>query len=453
LAYISNTDADHAEMLAAIGVDSFAALLSPIPEALRLKADLNVLPSLDEPALLRHLSELAAQNANLDSHLSFLGAGAYDHFKPAVVAALAGRGEFSTAYTPYQPEMSQGMLQAIYEYQTLICALTGMDLSNASMYDASTGLAEAALMATALTERPEVVVLGSVHPNYRQVVETYTASTGFRLVETPWNDVEQGYRALRDVVGSNTACVLFQQPGFLGHLEDPEAIVRLAHEAGAYAVVSVDPIALGLLKAPADYDADIVVGEGQALGNPIGFGGPLLGFFACKKQFIRHFPGRIVGATVDQQGRRGYTMTLRTREQDIRREKATSNICTNQALLALYATIYLCELGKSGLRHVADLCLQKAHYARQQLCQLPGVHAIDASQPFFKEFAIRLPAAPKAVNAILLRDKIIGGLPLTSYYHDLDDAMLVCVTETRTRADIDRFVAALATALEELREL
>src|SRR5579862_7341885 len=394
-------------MLAAIGIDTFDELLAPVPDNVRLHSDLNLPLALDEPALVRHLTELANRNLNLQSTLSFLGAGIYDHFRPAVVAALASRGEFATSYTPYQPEVSQGMLQAIYEYQTLICALTQMDLANASMYDAASGIAEAALMAISVSGRPEVVVMGSVHPHYRQVLATYLASTGYQLREVSTPATGMGLDELRRTVGPQTACVVAQHPNFYGCLEEPQALVAIAHGAGALAILSVDPISLGLLKPPGAYGVDIVVGEGQALGNPMGFGGPLLGFFACNKRFVRSFPGRIVGATVDQQGRRGYTMTLRTREQDIRREKATSNICTNQALLALCATIYLCELGKSGLRQTADLCLQKAHYAHQRLTEIKGVRSVTGTRPFFKEFAIRLPVAPETVCARLLERGIV----------------------------------------------
>ena len=441
MTYLSNTAEDRAEMLKTIGISSFADLIAPIPDAIQLKGDLNLPPQLDEPALVRHLQSLAAKNADLESHVSYLGAGIYDHFRPAVVGMLQVRGEFATAYTPYQPEMSQGMLQAIYEYQTLICALTGMDLANASMYDAATGLAEAALMAIGILDRPQVVVSTATHPHYRQVLKTYLDATGYELVETPY---AEGLDGLRNAVSNKTACVLMQQPDFFGSLEDVGAITELAHSVGALAIVSVDPVSLGLLKPPAACDVDIVVGEGQALGNPMGFGGPLLGFFACKKKFVRSFPGRIVGATVDQQGRRGYTMTLRTREQDIRREKATSNICTNQSLLALAATIHLCELGKTGLRQVADLSLQKAHYAREQLAKLPGVSVLFSDRPFFKEFVIDLPTAPEAVNRALLKSKIVGGLPLGTYYPELPNAMLVAVTETKTKADIDSFVSAVS---------
>jgi glycine dehydrogenase subunit 1 len=447
VSYVSNTETDRAEMLDAIGVRTFSDLLAPIPDAIRLKGDLKLPPALDEAALIRHLQSLAARNADLESHLCFLGAGIYDHFRPTVVGALASRGEFATSYTPYQPEVSQGMLQAIYEYQTLICALTGMELSNASMYDAATGLAEAALMAIALTDRPEVVVSRAVHPNYRQVIATYLVSSGYSLVETPWTGTASDAEALRQAVNDRTACVIAQHPNFFGCLEDVSAWVEAAHHVGALAVIAVDPISLGLLKPPGEYDVDIVVGEGQALGNAMGYGGPLLGFFACKRQFARSFPGRIVGATTDQQGRRGYTMTLRTREQDIRREKATSNICTNEALLALAATIYLCELGKAGLRQVADLCLQKAHYAHARLTALPGVSVVFRERSFFKEFVVRLPIAPETLNRRLLDHKIVGGLPLGPYDPDLADAMLLCVTETKTKDDIDILVDAVARSL------
>ncbi len=446
MGYISNTDSDRAEMLETIGIRSFDALLAPIPEAIRLKGNLDVPPALDEAGVVRHLQALAARNVDLESHLCFLGAGIYDHFRPSVVGALASRGEFATSYTPYQPELSQGMLQAIYEYQSLICALTGMDLSNASMYDGATGLAEAALMAVALTDRSEVVVSRAVHPHYRQVIATYLASAGFCFVEAPATGTEGDLQALQQLLSDRTAAVIFQHPNFFGCLEEPSAFVEAAHQTGALAVASVDPISLGLLKPPGAYDVDIVVGEGQPLGNAMGFGGPLLGFFACKQQFARSFPGRIVGATTDKEGRRGYVMTLRTREQDIRRERATSNICTNEALLALAATIYLCELGKEGLRQVADLCLQKAHYARNRLTELPGVSALFPERPFFKEFAVRLPVAPEEVNRHLLAHQIVGGLPLGPYYPDLADAMLLCVTETKTKDDIDRLVSAVAEA-------
>ncbi len=436
-------------MLAAIGIDAFEELLEPIPAELRFTGELNLPPALSEHAVLRHLRELSAQNTGAEQALSFLGAGIYEHFRPAVVNAIMSRGEFATAYTPYQPEMSQGMLQTIYEYQTMICALTGMDISNASMYDAATGLAEAALMATHSSNRNEIVVSKSLHPNYRDVIRTYLKWTGYTLVEVEAPDGVTNVEALRNSVTSQTAAVIIQQPNFFGNIEDLKQQVAIAHGAGALVIAGVDPISLGLLKPPGEYDVDIVVGEGQSLGSPMGFGGPLLGFFACKKQFVRAFPGRIVGATVDQQGRRGYTMTLRTREQDIRRERATSNICTNQALIALCATVYMAALGKNGLHHVADLCIQKAHYASDQLCTIPGVTRTFPSAAFFKEFAISLPAGKSAadVASALLDQKIIAGLPLEPYGDAFANVLLVCVTETKTREDIDTFVAALRGVL------
>ncbi len=445
MGYISNTNTDRSEMMAVIGIESFSELLTPIPESIQLKTHLKLPPALDEYNLVKHLSKLASKNSDLESNLCFLGAGIYDHFKPSVIASLQLRGEFASSYTPYQPEVSQGMLQAIYEYQTMICGLTQMDISNASMYDAATGLAEAALMATNLTDRSEILVAGTVHPHYREVIKTYCNATGYRLIETGTEGDCVG--SMRKLAGLNTACIIVQHPNFFGSLEDIGAVTELAHSVGALSIVSTDPISLGLLKPPGEYDVDIVVGEGQALGSPMGFGGPLLGFFACKMKFVRNFPGRIVGATVDTEGRRGYTMTLRTREQDIRREKATSNICTNQALIALAATIYLCEMGKTGLRDVATLVVQKANYAKQALAQLPGVKVLFSETKTFKEFVIELPVSVSEVNRKLLEKKIIGGLALQDYYHNLSNAMLVCVTETKSREDIDRFVSALKEAI------
>ncbi len=445
MSYVSNTDTDRSEMFAAIGISKFEELLAPIPEAIRFKGDLDLPPVLSEHEVVRHLKELAGRNTETESGLSFLGAGIYDHFRPSVVGAMMSRGEFATAYTPYQPEMSQGMLQTIYEYQTMICALTGMDLSNASMYDAATGLAEAALMAAHILNRDEIVVSSSVHPNYREVLATYLKWTGYKLIVAPITEGVTDTSLLSELVSEKTAAVILQHPNFFGALEDLQASVDLAHSKGALAVASVDPISLGLLKPPGEFGVDIVVGEGQSLGNPMGFGGPLLGFFACKKQFLRAFPGRIVGATIDQEGRRGYTMTLRTREQDIRREKATSNICTNQALIALCATVYMSEMGKTGMFQVADLCLQKSHYCLNELCKIPGVEALHGSTKFFKEFAIQLPILAAEVNAKLLNVGIMGGLDLAAYYPDHPKALLVCVTETKSKADIDTFVSAVSS--------
>jgi glycine dehydrogenase subunit 1 len=447
---VPHTDAERAEMLTVIGVNSVEDLFEPVPEQVRLTRDLNVPPALDEFGLIRHLGAMAARNADLDSHLCFLGAGIYDHFSPAVVDALISRGEFLTAYTPYQPEVSQGMLQAAYEYQSLICLLTDMELANASMYDAATAIAEGALMAIDITGRDTVMVSRAVHPHYREVLKTYVRTSGFRLIEVDFEEGITPPESLRKGLDDRTACAVVQHPNFFGCLEDLEAFHDCVHRVGALSVLSVDPISLGLLKPPGEYGADIVVGEGQALGGPMGFGGPLLGFFACKLAYQRKFPGRIVGATTDREGRRGYTMTLRTREQDIRRERATSNICTNEALMALIATIYLCEMGKNGLRQVADLCLQKAYYAHERLTALSGVEPRFRA-PFFKEFAIRLPDSKPAeeINRGLLRHHILGGYELGRSYSELADSMLLCVTETKSKEDIDCLVAAMSEAIGE----
>ncbi len=445
MAYIPHTDDDRREMLKTIGVQEIADLFAPIPEEVRLTGDLAIPPALDEIGLVRHLQSLAEKNRNLDRYLCFLGAGIYDHFSPAVVDALISRGEFLTSYTPYQPEVSQGMLQSIYEYQTLICQLTGMELANASMYDAATAIAEGALMAIDITHRDTVVVARSVHPHYRRVLETYILRSGFKLETLDHDEGVMSMGVLSKQLSDNVACMVVQQPNFFGNLEDLQTFHDEIRKVGALSVVCVDPISLGLLKPPGEFGADIVVGEGQSLGCSMGFGGPLLGFFACKREYQRKFPGRIVGATTDSQGRRGFTMTLRTREQDIRREKATSNICTNEALLALCATIYLCEMGKQGLQQVADLCLQKAHYAFDRLCALAGVEP-RFQAPFFKEFTIRLPFAhpPASVNQALLDYGMIGGYELRKFYPELADSMILCVTETKTREDIDRLVSAMA---------
>ncbi len=441
MGYVSNTDIDRKEMLAAIGTGSFSELL-PIPEDVRLHELLDVPKSLDENSLYRYLSKLSARNISMDDYPCFLGAGIYDHFRPAVIGALASRGEFCTAYTPYQPEMSQGMLQAIYEFQTFVCALTGMDLSNASMYDAATGLAEAALMSVSITGRSTVVVLKNVHPHYRQVNQTYLNTTEDNYIEI---DAEN----LNDVDSSTVACVICQNPDFFGRVEDLAAISEYTHRIGAMLVVSVDPVSLALLKPPSDYDADIVVGEGQSLGNAPAFGGPLLGFFACKKKYVRSFPGRIVGATQDLQGRRGYTMTLRTREQDIRREKATSNICTNQSLLALCTTIHLSALGKHGLRQVAAASLLNAHNTADALCKIPGVSMKFPDQRYFKEFVLKLPISPEKTSKLLVELGVIGGLPLGKYYTYMSDCMLFCVTETRSEEDIQLLVDSMRTIVDK----
>jgi len=442
--YIPHTEQDVQQMLDAIGVRSIRELFADIPDALYLKEPLNIPPALDEHALFRRLSALAMQNADTHRYLNFLGAGAYDHFIPAMVEAVISRGEFLTAYTPYQPEASQGLLQSIFEFQTMVCELTGMEVANASMYDAATALAESALMACHITGRSKVLVSKAVHPHYRQVLRTYLWTNERELVELPLADGLTHRDALHAAADERTACIIAQYPNFFGLIEPLAPIVEAAHRVGALAVACVDPIALGVLKPPGEYDVDIVVGEGQSLGNAMGYGGPMLGLFACKQAYVRRIPGRIVGQTTDVEGRRGFVMTLRTREQDIRREKATSNICTNEALCALASTVFMAALGKQGFRELAETCTQKAHYAAARLTQIAGVRLRFPQTPFFKEFVLELPRPAREVCEQLLNHQIIAGLPLADYYSDMPNALLVCVTETRTREEIDRFVGALA---------
>jgi glycine dehydrogenase subunit 1 len=435
--YIPHTEQDIQQMLEAIGVASIRELFQDIPDDLYLEGGLPIPPALDEHALFKRLSQLAALNADSTRYISFLGAGAYDHFIPSVVGAIISRGEFLTAYTPYQPEASQGLLQSIFEFQTMVCELTGMDVANASMYDASTALAESALMACNITGRSKVLVSQSVHLHYRQVMRTYLWTNSRQLVEIPTRDGVTDAEALAAALDNEAACAIVQYPNFFGLIEPLAPVAESAHRVGALAVACVDPIALGVLKPPGEYGYDIVVGEGQGLGNAMGFGGPMLGLFACKQEHLRRIPGRIVGQTTDIEGRRGYVMTLRTREQDIRREKATSNICTNEALCALASTVFMASLGKHGFRELAETCTQKAHYAARLLTQIPNVRLKYPNTPFFKEFVLELPRPAQEVCDALLPKHIIAGLPLDT--HDL----LVCVTETRTREEIETFAEAL----------
>jgi glycine dehydrogenase subunit 1 len=444
--YIPTTPAQRAEMLRTIGVPDVEALLERIPPKARLERALAVPPALAEGELTAHLRALADRNAHGAGYVSFLGAGAYDHHVPSVIDHLLLRGEFFTAYTPYQPEASQGTLRSIYEYQTMICELTGMDVTNASIYDGGSALAEAALMAHGVTERDEVVLSSAVSPLARRVVATYCAGPRLPVRTVPWADGVTDPEALGRAVTDKTAAVMVQYPNFFGCLEDLDAIARIAHARGALLVVSVDPVALALLRPPGEAGADIVVGEGQGLGSPVTGGGPYLGLFACRRELVRRMPGRLVGATVDSQGRRGFVLTLQAREQHIRREKATSNICTNVALVALGATIYLSLMGREGLRKVATLSTAKAHYAAEVLGRVPGV-APRFGAPFFKEFALRLPKSPDRVLRALRKRKILGGVGLGQFDRTLRDCLLVAVTETRTRAEIDGYAEALAAVL------
>jgi glycine dehydrogenase subunit 1 len=448
--YIANTAEDQRAMLEAIGIGSIDELFSAIPSELRLGRPLAIGPALTELELTSRMTALAARNRSAAERVCFLGGGSYDHFIPAVVDTIGSRGEFYTSYTPYQPEASQGNLQVFFEYQTLITALTGMDVSNASLYDGASAAAEAVLMSVHATGRRKIVAAASVHPEYRQVLATYLADLDLELVTvgTPQGTLDE--RELKAVVDDQTACVLVQHPNFFGCLEAVERLGEIAHAAGAMYVVAVDPISLGLLKRPGDYGADIVVAEGQSLGNPMAFGGPYLGILACREKFVRRMPGRIAGETVDRRGKRCWVLTLQTREQHIRREKATSNICTNQGLFALRATVYLAAVGPQGLREVAELCLQKSHYAASQLAQR-GKWPLAFDRPFFKEFVVRAPGGQldKRIEAGVDAGYFIG-VPLGNWYPELSDALLVSVTEKRTKAEIDG-LAELAGRLTSSR--
>jgi glycine dehydrogenase subunit 1 len=444
--YIANTPAEQRDMLRTIGASSIEDLLVKLPPKARLSHPLALPPALAEADLVRHLRSLAAMNADADRYACFQGGGSYDHYVPSPINHLISRGEFFTAYTPYQPEASQGTLRTIYEYQTMVAELTGMDVANASIYDGASSVAEAALMAHSATERTEIVLARGVNPLYRRVVATYCDGPAIRLRDVPAPDGVLDEDAARKLVGKKTAALMIQSPNFHGCLEDIAAAAEIAHAAGALLVVVADPVNLGVLEAPGRLGADIVVGEGQGLGVPMSFGGPNLGVFAAKNDLVRRMPGRLVGATVDRDGQRGFVLTLQTREQHIRRAKATSNICTNVALCALMATIYMATLGKQGLQRVGELSAAKAHYAAEQLGRVPGV-SLRFGRPFFKEFTLRLPRSPSSVVARLARKRILPGIPLKTYDRTLADCLLVAVTEQRTREEIDAYAAALAEVL------
>jgi glycine dehydrogenase subunit 1 len=416
-------------MLDAIGIASEEELFADIPADVRVDG-LKLPPALSELELTQQLGGLASLNQAPGQTACFLGAGAYRHFVPSVVNHVISRSEFATAYTPYQAEISQGTLQAAFEFQSMVCELTGMDVANAGMYDGASALAEACLMAASVTGRARIAMLSTVHPDWRDVVTTYASGRALGV----------------DVMASDNltltnehACLVMQQPNFFGYLEETAELAAQAQASGALYIVAADPISLGLFKPPGEYGADIVVAEGQSLGWPPSFGGPSVGLFACRQQFIRYMPGRIVGRTTDAQGRIGYVLTLQTREQHIRRERATSNICTSQQLVALATTVYLATLGKNGLRRVAELCYHKAHYAAQRIAQLPGYN-LPLNGYFFKEFVVQCPLPPAEINRRLLGQNIISGLDVSDL---LDNGMLLCVTETNTREEIDRLAEAL----------
>jgi glycine dehydrogenase subunit 1 len=451
MTYVPHTDADRVEMLAAIGVERVEDLFHDVPAACRFP-ELNLPEPLSEMEILAELQAISEENLDVGHFSSFLGAGSYHHYVPRVVDQIISRSEFYTAYTPYQPEISQGTLQSIFEYQSMICALTGMEVANASHYDGATSTAEAVIMAlnVARGKRKRVILSPAIHPQYRAVIRTYTQGMGLEIVGD--GDLTAELEDLTALLDGNTACLIVQTPNFLGQIEDVEGLAEAVHAVRALLVVVADPVSLGLLRPPGEYGADIVVGDGQALGNGLNFGGPYLGYFACRAQDVRRMAGRLVGQTVDAEGKRGFVLTLSTREQHIRRERATSNICTNQALCALATAVHLAALGPKGLRKLAELCYHKAHYAAERIDGLDGYEVI-GDGPFFKEFVVRCPAPVQAVNDYLLEEwGIVGGYDLGRDYPHLEGHMLVCVTEVIRREEIEALVEALAEAAEACPE-
>jgi glycine cleavage system P protein (glycine dehydrogenase) subunit 1 len=444
--YLPKSPIERQEMLAAIGAKSIDELFSSIPERYRLRDALKIPGPYCEAEIIQYFQDRAAENAT--GYTRFLGAGVYNHLRSVVTDTIIQRGEFLTSYTPYQAEISQGTLQAIFEFQTLMCQLTGQDVANASMYDGSTATTEAVLMAERLTGRRRVLVARSVHPEYRDVLKTYAKNSGLHIEEIPYApNGMANVKALQAALKDDVAAVVVQSPNFLGVIESYEPLAEAAHAAGAMLVVAVaEGVSLGLLQPPAE--ADIVALEGQSFGLPPSYGGPFAGVIAAREKYLRQMPGRLAGQTTDSEGRRGFVLTLATREQHIRREKATSNICTNQALCALAATVHLTLLGKEGLREMAEQNLSKAQFALSELLKVPGVRrTFDA--PFFNEFVIELPRSARVVNSQILREKIIGPLPLGPFYPELTKHAVVCVTETTTRAEIERFAGVVKRALEQ----
>lgn len=446
MSYLPHTDADIDSMLETIGVGQVEDLFSDVPASVRFP-DLGLPPGLSQMEVAWKMEELADANLPGGKTATFLGAGSYNHYSPPIVNHTILRGEFLTAYTPYQPEVSQGTLQAMFEYQSMICALTGMEVANASHYDGATSLAEAAILAlNTRNGRKKLVMSPGVNPMYREVVRTYTQGMDLTIAGDESTSVD--VTELTSLLDEDTAMVTIQYPNFFGEIEDFTNLISAAHALKVLVCVVTDPIALGLLKPPGWMGADIVVGEGQSLGIPMSFGGPYLGFFATREQFVRKMAGRLVGETRDANGQEGYVLTLATREQHIRRERATSNICTNQGLMALAATVYMSAMGKHGMRKVAELCWHKSHYAAAEIARLKGF-SIASDLPFFKEFTVQCPLPVDEINAVLLEEYgIIGGYDLSRDCTDRENQMLVAVTEMNTRDEIDAFVEALAEVTE-----
>ncbi|MGB9720947.1 MAG: aminomethyl-transferring glycine dehydrogenase subunit GcvPA [bacterium] len=445
--YLPLTPEDEKHILSRLGVSSFSELIDRvIPPDVQFKEKIGLPPAGSEIEVRKMLNTLAGLNYDTNDFLSFLGAGVYDHYIPAIVDSIISRSEFYTAYTPYQAEVSQGTLQSIFEYQTAICELTRMEVANASMYDGGSALAEACHMACEIKNRRKIILSELIHPFYQKVVKTYTKECGVEIIIVPQKDGVVDTEILTKLIDDETACVAIQHPNFFGNLESAGEISGIVHEKGGLFISVIDPLSLGIIAPPGDYDADICVGEGQGMGIAQGFGGPLLGIFATKMEFVRNMPGRVVGETVDIEGKRGFVLTLQTREQHIRREKATSNICTNEALCALSSLIYLCTMGKQGMIEVGEQCLAKSHYLYNRLKELRGMRLL-YNREFFKEFVVETSKPSQEIVDRLLEHKIFGGVPLSIFDTNLKNQLLIAVTEKRTKDEIDRFVEALRKIL------
>ena len=442
--FIPHTEKDILEMLARIGVDNVDALFDSVPEALRLEKPISLPDGLSETELVSAMRRLQRHNLDPDEYSQFIGAGAYRHFSPSVVNHLINRSEFSTSYTPYQPEVSQGTLQAVFEFQTLICMLTGMEIANASMYDGASALAEASLMANRINGKSRILISRGTHPEYRRVVETYLQANGMEVVEIPYDqDGKTSLESLMDQADENTTAAVLQSPNFFGVIEEYAGLSDTLKEKNILLIVCVtEGLSLGILKPPGEHGADIVVGEGQSFGLPISYGGPYVGFFATREKFTRQMPGRLAGETVDAKGRKAFVLTLSTREQHIRREKATSNICTNQGLCALAAAIFLCVMGKKGMRKLAEINLKKAFYLKNKLAKIKG-YSIQFHANTFNEFVVRCPEHAETVRDKLLEQNILAGLPLEKFYPELPNCLLLCATEVNTAEEINNLTDKL----------
>ncbi|MGE5473652.1 MAG: aminomethyl-transferring glycine dehydrogenase subunit GcvPA [Ignavibacteriales bacterium] len=443
--YIPITDNDKKEMLREIGINEVEELFKDIPEEIKLNRNLKLPPKKSEMDTKRYFKDLSAKNAS--DFLCFRGAGAYNHFIPAAVKHVITRSEFYTAYTPYQPEISQGTLQTIFEYQTMICELTGMDASNASVYDGATAAAEAAFMCADITGRSKILVSSTVNPETRKVLDTYCKAHGLEIVKLNYRDGITDIEELKEKANNDTAGVIIQSPNFFGCIEPCKDMFEFVHNSGGISVMSVNPISMGILKTPGELGADIAVGDGQPLGNPLSFGGPYVGFMAVKEKFVRKLPGRIVGQTVDLEGKRGFVLTLQAREQHIRREKASSNICSNQALNALAVGVYLSSIGKKGLKQIAEICAQKARYMAEKISKLKGFSVV-FSKSYFHEFVIKSEKPVNEINKILADKGIIGGYELEKDYPELKNCVLYCVTEMNSKEDIEKLVDSLKLTVD-----